>query len=103
MKSSAAYPEPPNHVDKKGHATDAHGRTSEYTVLDEICIPQTGAPGKLIYLQKLQFENEKIEFRLCYFRIGPSGSWIFGRFATMLPPGDYEKITNEARRRGWIK
>ena len=103
MKSDGAYPQHPNHVDTKGHAKGADGRRSQYTVLDEICIPQTGAPHKLIYLQKLQFENRKIELRLCYFIIGQSGRWVFGRFATMLPANDYEKITNEAKRRGWIK
>jgi hypothetical protein len=103
MKSKAVYPEPPNHIDKKGQSVDADGRISKFTILDEICITQTGAPRKLIYLQKLQFENKRIELRMCYFRIGQTGSWVFGRFATMIPPNDYEKITNEAKRRGWIK
>ena len=103
MKSNISYPEPPNHIGKKGRGINADGKISEFTILDEICISQTGAPSKLIYLQRLQFESKKIELRLCYFRIGKSGSWVFGRFATMLPPTDYEKITDETKRRGWIK
>jgi|SRR5215213_9058631 len=103
MKSRVSYPEPPNHIDKEGEAKDADGRVSKFTILDEICIPQTGAPSKLIYLQRIQHASKKIELRLCYFRIGKSGTWVFGRFATMIPPNDYEMITNEAKRRGWIK
>ena len=98
MKSSVAYPEQPNHIEKHGQSKDSDGRISKYTIIDEICIPQSDAPNKLIYLQKIQFENKKIELRLCYYIIGKSGRWVFGRFATFLPPNDYQEITSEAKR-----
>jgi hypothetical protein len=103
MKSKVSYPEPPNHIDQYGYTKDAEGKTSKFKILDEICIPQSDYPRKLLYLQRIRHANNKIELRLCYFRIGQTGTWVFGRFATMIPPNDYEKITNEAKRRGWIK
>ncbi len=46
------------------------------------------------------------KFRLCYYIIGKKpgmkGKWVFGQFATMLPPEDFKWIVDEAKRQGWI-
>jgi hypothetical protein len=107
MKSKETYPEKPNHKGKKGQAKDPVDKTiSKYTIVDEISIPQSDAPNKLIYLQKIEHKNKKIELRLCYYIIGKlpkmKGKWVFGQYATFLPAKDLKKITNEARKRGWI-
>lgn len=107
MKSKVTYPEIPVHKGKKGQAKDpADGTISKYIIEDEISIPQSDAPHKLIYLQKIVFEDKKVELRLCYYIIGKlpkmKGKWVFGQYATFLPAKDFKKITNEARKRGWI-
>lgn len=107
MKSIVTYPEKPDHKGKKGQTKDpADGSVSRYTIVEEIIIPQSDAPHKLIYLQKIVFDNKKVELRLCYYIIGKlpkmKGKWVFGQYATFLPTKDFNKITNEARKRGWI-
>ncbi len=107
MKSKVTYPEKPDHKGTKGKTKDpADGTISNFTIVDEIIIPQSGAPQKLIYLQKIVFEDKKVELRLCYYIIGKlpkmKGKWVFGQYATFLPAKDFKKITNEARKRGWI-
>ena len=52
-----------------------------YTVLDEIVHVPKSNPGKAIYLQMLQFEDDgRQEMRLCYFMIGhrprAKGKWL---------------------------
>ena len=107
MKSKTTYPEETNHKGKKGQTKDpADGTISKYTIVDEIVIPQSDAPHKLIYLQKIEFESKKIELRLCYYIIGKlpkmKGKWVFGQYATFLPEEDFKKIINKARKKGWI-
>ena len=107
MKSKVTYPKKLDHKDTKGQTKDpADGTISKFTIVDEIIIPQSDAPPKLIYLQKIVFEDKKVELRLCYYIIGKlpkmKGKWVFGQYATFLPAKDFKKITNEARKRGWI-
>jgi len=106
MKSKATYPENPNHVDTKGKTVDPDGTISKYTIVDEIIIPQSDAPQKLIYLQKIVFDDKKVELRLCYYIIGKKpkmkGRWVFGQYATFLPQKDFKTIVNKARKKGWI-
>ena len=107
MKSKATYPEKPNNKGKRGQTKDhADGTIAKYTIVDEIVIPQSDAPHKLIYLQKIEFESKKIELRLCYYIIGKlpkmKGKWVFGQYATFLPEKDFKKIISEARKKGWI-
>lgn len=107
MASKKQLPEKPNNINKKGQAKDPDGTILKYTIIDEIVIPQSDAPHKLIYLQKIVFDDiKRVELRLCYYIIGKlpkmKGKWVFGQYATFLPAKDFKKITNEARKRGWI-
>jgi hypothetical protein len=52
-------------------------------------------------LQKVKFEDGSLELRLCYYL--QKDRWVFGRFATLLPAKDFQAITDEARKRGWIE
>jgi hypothetical protein len=105
-KPQIIYPEKPNNIGKQGQLKIPDGTIERYSVVDEICIPQTGLKSKLIYLQKIQFDGKKNELRLCYYIIGKlpkmKGKWVFGQFATFLPTEDFKAITDEARKRGWI-
>ncbi|MDP1716295.1 MAG: hypothetical protein Q8L41_16275 [Anaerolineales bacterium] len=106
MKIENTYPDKPNNIGKQGQARHPDGRVERYTIVGEICMPQTGSKTKLIYLQKIQFDGDKSELRLCYYIIGKlpkmKGKWVFGQYATFLPANDFKAITDEARNRGWI-
>jgi len=100
------YPARPNNIGKIGKARHPDGRIEQYTIVDEICLPQAGSETKLIYLQRIQFDGDKSELRLCYYIIGKlpkmKGKWVFGQYATFLPASDFKAITDEARKRGSI-
>ncbi len=106
MDSQSVFPARPNNIRKKGQNRWPDGTIQKYTIVDEICLPQTGAPTKLIYLQKIQFEDEVVELRLCYYIVGKlprmKGKWVFGQYATFVPANDFKAIIDEAKRRGWI-
>lgn len=107
MNSKIQLPERPNNINKKGQAKDPDGTVLKYTIVDEIVIPQSDAPHKLIYLQKIVFDNiKRVELRLCYYIIGKlpkmKGKWVFGQYATFLPEKDFKTIVNKARKKGWI-
>ncbi|WP_026769114.1 hypothetical protein [Asinibacterium sp. OR53] len=46
-------------------------------------------------------END-IEYRISYYIVGKNGTkkdrWIFGQFCPLIPPIDFEKLINKARR-----
>jgi hypothetical protein len=106
MAIQTMYPDKPNNIGKMGKARHPDGKIEKYTIVDEICIPQSGLESKLIYLQRIKFDDEKSELRLCYYIIGKlpkmKGKWVFGQYATFLPAQDFKAITVEARKRGWI-
>lgn len=105
MKTKNTYPERPSHIGKQGQAKDPDGTVFKYVIVDEVSIPQSDAPHKLIYLQKIEFEDKRVELRLCYYIIGKlpkmKGRWVFGQFATFLPAKDFKVIVNKARKKGW--
>jgi hypothetical protein len=86
---------------KDGKLDLPEGKFLKFTVLEEIRRPQTNLPTKIIYLQKVMFEDKRIELRLCYYMFR-NGGWKFGRFATLLPESDFKAITEEAWKRNWI-
>lgn len=107
MKSKKQLPKRPNNINKKGQTKDPDGTVLKYTIVDEIVIPQSDAPQKLIYLQKIVFDTiKRVELRLCYYIIGKlpkmKGKWVFGQYATFLPEKDFKVIVNKARKKGWI-
>lgn len=101
------HPIPPSRVGKTTRRKYINGDPMVYTVLDEIVhIPQSN-PGKAIFLQMLQFEDDgRKEMRLCYYMIGhrprAKGRWLYGQFAAMVCKEDFEQIISKAREKGWI-
>lgn len=101
------YPPAPCNKGRECVGRKPNGGRFHFTVVDEICIPQTRLPEKLIYLQQIKFaKNGRVELRLCYYIIGKRpamrGRWVFGQFATMVPVADFRRIVRMAHARGWL-
>lgn len=97
-------PPRPSNVGKRRTITSITGRKIHLVVEDEIIIPQ--GTGKLIYFQKLQFEEDgRIEYRFTYYMLGqkPSrrGRWVFGQYSLMIPRRELAILLRRARARGW--
>jgi len=99
-------PPPPSNIGKRRTAKHKDGSYFHFTVIDEVSIFQSELPTKAIYLQRLQFEDGRIELRLGYYIIGKlprsAGKWVWGQFATMLPTEDFIKIVQLAQAKGWL-
>jgi len=100
-------PKPPSRIGKVTRRKNIDGSPMVYTVLDEIVHIPRSNPNKAIYLQMLQFEDDKHkEMRLCYYMIGHKprgkGKWLYGQFATMIRRDDFEQIMSKALGKGWI-
>ena len=83
------------------------GTEYRFRILDEIPRRQSTYPDKIIYLQRLQFEeDQRIELRLAYYIIGKKpgmkGRWVFGQFATMMPAEDFQYLVTQATEKGWL-
>lgn len=96
--------------DNRGRHTwwhDIRGNRHDVLIEDEIRhIPSNNA-RKVICLQKVVFpKEERWELRLCYYMIGvkgrTKGKWVFGQFATLIPPEDFKAIFTAAKRKGWL-
>jgi hypothetical protein len=97
-------PPRPNNIGKRRRITTITGRKIYLAVTDEIVIPQ--GPRKLIYFQKLQFEEDRrIEYRFAYYMLGhkPSrrGRWVFGQYCLMIPRRELTLLLKKARAHGW--
>ena len=102
-------PPPQNSVGRRRRLKAIDGTLRYFTVIDEI-VRQQNIPerqsGKLIYLQKLRFEDDGSEqYRFCYYMLGvkpkTGGRWVFGQYALLIPSNDLRHLLAEARRRGW--
>ena len=102
----AELPDPPNNVGKSGRAKHPDGTYFDFKVVDEIRLFQSTYPQKVIYLQRLQFDDQRIELRLGYYVIGKkpkmAGRWVWGQFATMLPKEDFAKVISLAKEKSWF-
>jgi hypothetical protein len=107
MAPKTNTPPLPSNIGKKRTIVDITGVKQYFTVLDEVIQAQSTAPNKVIYLQKLQFEDGHIELRLAYYILGEkpkmAGKWVWGQYATMIPAKDFQTIINKASKNGWFK
>jgi hypothetical protein len=97
----------PINIGKQRRVKDINGIVRQFKVLGEVSFLQSTYAKKAIYLQRIQFaEDGRIELRLGYYIIGKRpkvlGKWVWGQFATMLPPEDFCKVYELARQKGWI-
>jgi hypothetical protein len=83
------------------------GKDVFVTIEDEVYRPQKSGPHKkLIYLQKLCFENDNhTEYRFTYYMEGQKGktkgSWVFGQYSLVVPAEDLRWLLKEARKKKW--
>jgi len=101
------FPPIPSGIGKKRTITDIDGNKQHFVILDEVTHVQSTNPGKVICLQRIQFESDgRIEFRLAYYIIGKkpkmAGKWVWGQYATMMPAKDFQAIIAQATKKGWI-
>jgi len=102
-----SYPPLPSNIGKRRPITDIDGNKQHFTVLDEVTQVQSTYRDKVIYLQRIQFENDgRIELRIGYYIIGKkpkmAGKWVWGQYATMMPAKDLQSIIHQAIKKGWI-
>lgn len=97
----------PNNKGRVRKIDSQKGYKVTYTIVDEIKIKQHNAPNKAIYLQKMQFEEDKrIEFRFGYYIIGHKpgmqGKWVWGQYCLMIPKIDLIKLLAAAKKKNWL-
>ena len=83
------------------------GKILRFKIVDEIRRAQSDLPEKIICLQRIEFDDGREQFRLGYYIIGKlpkmKGKWVWGQFATLLPPKDFVAILRKAAKRGWFQ
>ena len=99
-------PELPATKGKRGRIRLVDGSSLKFEVVDEIRRMASNHSGKVLYLQKVRFENDQEELRFGYYIIGKkpamAGRWVWGQFAPFVPAEDFAAIVDEARAKGWI-
>ena len=103
MKS---YPKLPTKKNTKGQLKTRKGKILRFKIVDEVRRTQRNSRHKKICLQKIVFDNGRVEFRLAYYMTGKKprmkGRWVFGQYATLMPEADFRSIIRRAKRKGWI-
>lgn len=105
--AQATLPILPPKIGKGGKPKLPDGRVVHYRITDEIRIPQTGMPQKILCLQRIEFEGDNhIEVRLGYYIIGKKprmrGRWVWGQYATFMLLKDFKALIRQAVKMGWI-
>jgi hypothetical protein len=100
------YPPPPSNIGKRRSLSTPDGYRLGFVVEDELHFAQSDYPNKLIYLQRLAYEDGSPQLRLGYYIIGKKpgrrGRWVWGQYATIMPPKDFKRIIGLARKKGWM-
>jgi hypothetical protein len=97
-------PEFPSNIGKNIDFPNIHGETVYRKIEDEIKILQSTEQKKLIVLQKIRYEEDNhIEFRFGYYRIGVKGRtrgrWVWGQSALIIPKADLRSLLKKAKKR----
>lgn len=104
MKKS---PPLPNNIGKRRKIVNINGAVRYFSVEDEICRLQSGAPNKVICFQKVRREHDgRVQFRFGYYMLGvkpgAKGRWVWGQYALFIPRSDLKTLIQKAEKRGWI-
>ncbi len=105
--SPAQHPDFCTTIGKKGKTVEpVTDIKHHYQVVDEVTHVQSDNVGKVIILQKIQFDDGKMELRLGYYIIGKKpkmeGRWVGGQYATFTPVLDFQQIIAKAQAKGWL-
>ena len=96
----------PNRIGKTGKLTSIHGKRISFKIVDEIIHRQSDTKRKVFYLQKLEFENGKVELRLGYYILGEKpgmkNRWVWGQYTPQMPSIDFKEIINKAKKKSFI-
>jgi hypothetical protein len=100
------HPPLPRRIGKSTRTRRIDGSPLNYSVEDEVSFVAPSNPGKAFYLQKLVFDDGRIEFRICYYMIAHrprmKGKWAFGQFAPMMTPEELKLLFDKAQEKGWL-
>lgn len=95
----------PNNIGKKHRYIDIYGQRESAIIEDEIIQPGSGNHRKLIYLQKIRFNDGHLEYRFTYYMRGvkgkTKGKWVFGQYSLISPAKDVGLLLKKARAKGW--
>lgn len=74
-----------------------------YKVEDEIVEPQD--ERKLVYVQKIRFDDSRLEYRFAYYVVARKGKvlgkWVFGKNCLFVPTAPLAKLLDKARAKKW--
>ena len=105
MKNEVARPKT---IGKRGRIHTIDDKIQYFIVKDEIVHEQRireMKTRKLIYLQKIKFDDGRSEYRFTYYMIGlkpgAKGRWVFGQSSLMIPPKALSVVLRKARERKW--
>ena len=80
----------------------------KFHLLGEVRKRQKGKHDKILVLQRIEFDDDnRIELRLAYYIIGKlrgmQGKWVWGQYASLMPPEDFLALYHKAKKKGWFK
>ena len=104
---SSVLPVLPSKVGARGKLIlPPDGYVLHYTITDEVRVTQSDMREKILCLQRIEFEDKRIEVRLGYYIIGKKpkmrGRWVWGQFAALMPMRDFRALIRAAEKKGWI-
>jgi len=107
-KKDEAYPPQPNTIGKKGKILMPDGTRQHMLIIGEITHQSQSNPDVIFYLQQLRFQHDgRIKLRLGYYIIGKKGrargKWVWGQFAPIAPPAEFQAILDKAKAAGWLQ
>ena len=97
----------PRTLGNKGKLKDIRGNFHTFEIIGEISCWQRKAPDeKRIYLQKIQHDDKRVEYRFTYYMRGvkpgrTKGKWVFGQYSMMIPQRELAYLLRTARGKGW--
>ncbi|MBI3538287.1 MAG: hypothetical protein HY070_12115 [Chloroflexi bacterium] len=106
-KVSTSFPLLPSRIGKRGVLVlPPDGKRLRFEITGEIRKFQSDLSSKIIVLERVRFDDGRIELRLAYYIIGKKprmqGKWVWGQYATFLPAGDFAAVVNEAQKLRWF-
>ena len=76
-----------------------------YSIRRRIAMVQSNDRRKVIVLEEIDM-RDRVELRLAYYIKGRRGRarnrWVWGQFASMMPPQDLRKLIEKAREIGML-
>lgn len=106
-QSSTPLPWPHN-IGKRGRCHGIDGTMHHFEIVDEVAHeqkPVEKGTRKVIYIQRLKFDDGRDEYRFTYYMLGlkqgAKGRWVFGQYSLLIPVRDLRCLLREARKKMW--